>query len=61
VNRLEKQGSCIRVEGKWQWSDEAYPADTVGLRSITSDNFGSQSSKEGDGHSLVCRTPVDRV
>jgi len=25
--------------GDWHWIDEAYPADTISLRSVTSDNF----------------------
>ncbi len=26
-------------EGQWQWTSESYPADAVGLRSVSSDNF----------------------
>jgi DEAD/DEAH box helicase domain-containing protein len=28
-----------RSGGNWHWTQEAYPADTVSLRSVTSDNF----------------------
>ncbi len=31
--------SCIAAARNWHWVQEAYPADTVSLRSVTSDNF----------------------
>jgi DEAD/DEAH box helicase domain-containing protein len=35
---LERAGFLHR-SGGWHWTQEAYPADTVSLRSVTSDNF----------------------
>jgi len=37
--RLEDAGFLHRSGDKWHWVQEAYPADTVSLRSVTSDNF----------------------
>ena len=37
--QLAKAGFLHRSGGDWHWIDEAYPADTVSLRSVTSDNF----------------------
>jgi DEAD/DEAH box helicase domain-containing protein len=37
--RLSEAGFLHRSGGHWHWTQEAYPADTVSLRSVTSDNF----------------------
>ncbi len=37
--RLGEAGFLHRSGGNWHWVQEAYPADTVSLRSVTSDNF----------------------
>jgi DEAD/DEAH box helicase domain-containing protein len=37
--RLSSAGFLQRSGGNWHWVQEAYPADTVSLRSVTSDNF----------------------
>jgi len=37
--RLSEAGYLHRSGGNWHWVQEAYPADTVSLRSVTSDNF----------------------
>ncbi|MGH9712128.1 MAG: DEAD/DEAH box helicase [Candidatus Acidiferrales bacterium] len=37
--RLSEAGFLHRSGGHWHWVQEAYPADTVSLRSVTSDNF----------------------
>jgi DEAD/DEAH box helicase domain-containing protein len=37
--RLEEAGYFHRSGDFWYWIQEAYPADTVSLRSVTSDNF----------------------
>jgi DEAD/DEAH box helicase domain-containing protein len=38
-NRLVEAGFLHRTGEHWHWTQEAYPADTVSLRSVTSDNF----------------------
>ena len=37
--RLAEAGYLQRSGGNWHWVQEGYPADTIGLRSVTSDNF----------------------
>jgi DEAD/DEAH box helicase domain-containing protein len=37
--RLAEAGYLHRSGPHWHWMQEAYPADTVSLRSVTSDNF----------------------
>jgi DEAD/DEAH box helicase domain-containing protein len=37
--QLGEAGFLHQSGGDWHWIDEAYPADTVSLRSLTSDNF----------------------
>ena len=36
---LAERGFVHRAGTKWHWTSEAYPADSVSLRSISSDNF----------------------
>jgi DEAD/DEAH box helicase domain-containing protein len=38
-DRLAEAGFLHHTGDHWHWTQEAYPADTVSLRSITSDNF----------------------
>ena len=37
--RLAEAGFLQRSGGNWHWVQEGYPADTISLRSVTSDNF----------------------
>ena len=37
--RLAEVGFLHRSGGHWHWVEQAYPADTISLRSVTSDNF----------------------
>ena len=37
--RLVEAGYLHKSGGHWHWVQEAYPADTISLRSVTSDNF----------------------
>ena len=37
--RLEEAGYLHCSGGNWHWVQQAYPADTVSLRAVTSDNF----------------------
>src|SRR5476649_1506373 len=36
---LGEEGFVHCSDGRWQWTQESYPADAVSLRSVTSDNF----------------------
>src|SRR5207244_12614384 len=36
---LRERGFIHRAGNKWHWTSDSYPADSVSLRSISSDNF----------------------
>jgi DEAD/DEAH box helicase domain-containing protein len=36
---LAEEGFVHAAAGQWHWTHESYPADAIGLRSISSDNF----------------------
>ncbi len=38
-DRLEDAGYLHRSGARWHWTQQAYPADTISLRAVTSDNF----------------------
>jgi len=53
--RMSEAGFLHRSGGNWHWVQEAYPADTVSLRSVTSDNFviidttgGTNAEEDGE-------------
>lgn len=45
--RLADAGFLHRSGAHWHWTQEAYPADTVSLRSVTSDNFVIVDTTDG--------------
>jgi DEAD/DEAH box helicase domain-containing protein len=48
--RLGEAGFLHKSGGNWHWVQEAYPADTISLRSVTSDNFVIiDTTGEGNG------------
>jgi DEAD/DEAH box helicase domain-containing protein len=52
--RLAEAGFLHKSGDNWHWAHEAYPADTVGLRSVTSDNFVIvDTTGDGDGEPEV--------
>jgi len=53
--RMTEAGFLHRSGGNWHWVQEAFPADTVSLRSVTSDNFviidttgGTNAEEDGE-------------
>jgi DEAD/DEAH box helicase domain-containing protein len=53
--RMSEAGFLHRSGRNWHWVQEAYPADTVSLRSVTSDNFviidttgGTNAEEDGE-------------
>jgi DEAD/DEAH box helicase domain-containing protein len=60
--RLAQAGFLHRSGGNWHWTQEAYPADTVSLRSVTSDNFVIiQSWAEDDGNTVGAKKGAAEV
>jgi len=52
---LERSGYLHRSGGMWHWTQEAYPADTVSLRSVTSDNvvIVNTATSEDQGPEII--------
>jgi DEAD/DEAH box helicase domain-containing protein len=46
--RLGEAGYLHRSGGNWHWVQQAYPADTISLRAVTSDNFIIIDTTGGD-------------
>ena len=52
--RLGEAGFLHKSGGNWHWVHQAYPADTISLRSVTSDNFVIiDTTGEGNGEPEV--------
>jgi DEAD/DEAH box helicase domain-containing protein len=53
--RLGEAGFLHKSGGNWHWVQEAYPADTISLRSVTSDNFViiDASGEESGGPEVI--------
>ena len=62
--RLAEAGYLHRAGEHYHWTQEAYPADTVSLRSVTSDNFiiiDVTGAAEGDRRSGFFERADDRA
>ena len=60
--RLAESGFLHRSGGNWHWVQEAYPADAVSLRSVTSDNFVIiNTNGDENGEAWGGSTMSDRV
>jgi DEAD/DEAH box helicase domain-containing protein len=53
---LAERGFIHRAGDKWHWTSDAYPADAVSLRSVSSDNFVVVEMTAGDR-----ATPAHRI
>src|ERR1700692_4737860 len=53
--RLGEAGYLHKSGGNWHWVQEAYPADTISLQSVTSDNFViiNPADKENGGPEVI--------
>jgi DEAD/DEAH box helicase domain-containing protein len=61
-SRLAEAGFLHRSGGNWHWVQEAYPADTISLRSVTSDNFVIiLGSAEDDGNTQGAKKGAPQV
>jgi DEAD/DEAH box helicase domain-containing protein len=61
-SRLAEAGFLHRSGAHWHWVQQAYPADTVSLRSVTSDNFVIiLGSAEDDGNTEGAKKGAPQV
>lgn len=49
---LERAGFLHRSGAAWHWTDQSYPADTISLRAVTSDNFVIMDTSQGDPRAI---------
>ncbi|HEV2389001.1 MAG TPA: DEAD/DEAH box helicase [Candidatus Acidoferrales bacterium] len=49
---LEQAGFLHRSGNAWHWTDEAYPADAISLRAVTSDNFVIMDTSGGEPEAI---------
>jgi DEAD/DEAH box helicase domain-containing protein len=45
---LAEEGFVHLADGRWNWTNESYPADAVSLRSVSSDNFVVVDTTQGE-------------
>jgi DEAD/DEAH box helicase domain-containing protein len=45
---LSEEGFVHHADGRWNWTNESYPADAVSLRSVSSDNFVIVDTTNGE-------------
>ncbi len=45
---LAEAGFVQRVDDRWHWTHESYPADAISLRSVSSDNFVIVDTTDGE-------------
>ncbi|MDQ5984814.1 MAG: ATP-dependent RNA helicase DbpA [Syntrophus sp. SKADARSKE-3] len=59
LDYLEGKGVLHRVEGRWHWSAESYPADEVSLRSINPENIVVVDTTEAGNHRVIAEVDWD--
>jgi len=56
---LEEKGVLHRVEGRWHWTAESYPADEVSLRSINPENVVVVDTSDAGRHRVIAEVDWD--
>ena len=56
---LEEKGVLHRVEDRWHWAAESYPADEVSLRSINPENVVVVDTTDAGAHSVIAEVDWD--
>ncbi|MDQ1277094.1 MAG: box helicase protein [Thermodesulfobacteriota bacterium] len=56
---LEEKGVLHRVEGRWHWMAESYPADEVSLRSINPENVVVVDTSDAGRHRVIAEVDWD--
>jgi DEAD/DEAH box helicase domain-containing protein len=53
LDYLEEKGVLHKVDDRWHWTAESYPADEVSLRSINPENIVVVDSTEAGAHKVI--------
>ena len=56
---LEEKGVLHRVEDRWHWAAESYPADEVSLRSINPENVVVVDTTDTGAHNVIAEVDWD--
>ncbi len=59
LNYLEEKGVLHRVDERWHWTAESYPADEVSLRSINPENVVVVDTTETGSHEVIAEVDWD--
>jgi len=59
LNYLEEKGVLHRVDDRWHWTAESYPADEVSLRSINPENVVVVDATEAGAHKVIAEIDWD--
>ncbi len=59
LNYLEEKGVLHRVDDRWHWTAESYPADEVSLRSINPENVVVVDATETGAHKVIAEIDWD--
>ena len=59
LDYLEEKGVLHRVDARWHWSAESYPADEVSLRSINPENVVVVDTTEAGNHRVIAEVDWD--
>ena len=59
LDYLEEKGVLHRVDNRWHWSAESYPADEISLRSIDPENVVVIDTSETGTHRVIAEVDWD--
>ncbi len=59
LDYLEEKGVLHKVNGRWHWSAESYPADEVSLRSINPENVVVVDATDAGDHRVIAEVDWD--
>jgi DEAD/DEAH box helicase domain-containing protein len=59
LDYLEEKGVLHRVDDRWHWAAESYPADEVSLRSINPENVVIVDTTEAGNHQVIAEVDWD--
>lgn len=59
LNYLEDKGVLHRLEDRWHWTAESYPADEISLRSINPENVVVVDTTETAAHKVIAEVDWD--
>ena len=59
LNYLEEKGVLHKVDDRWHWTAESYPADEVSLRSINPENVVVVDTTETGSHNVIAEVDWD--